>query len=307
MKITLHRSLAVKYYNERACCEIPDETGFNVDSSLKMILPNTQIRTKMIQVEFANSVAEILKADRSVIGLAVAGSWLTNEMDEFSDLDLILITKESISSDKNKMLEFANRFGQLLTGFTGEHVGEPRVLICLYDNPLLHVDIKFLTLDEFKHRIEQPIILFDTDNQLQQIIEQTDFTFPYPDYQWIEDRFWIWIHYALLKIGRGELLEAFDFLGFLRMVVLGPLLHIKNNNLPKGVRKIETLISTTDFEEIKATIPTYTRKSLLDSLEKAVLIYRQLRTELFKTDTILQLETEKKVMEYFDKIKLLKK
>jgi hypothetical protein len=96
----------------------------------------------MIQVEFANKVVEILKTDKSVIGLSVAGSWLTNELDEFSDLDLILVTKEKISDDKSKMLEYANHLGKLLSGFTGEHVGEPRVLICLYDNPLLHVDIK---------------------------------------------------------------------------------------------------------------------------------------------------------------------
>ncbi|MDN3657899.1 aminoglycoside 6-adenylyltransferase [Ferruginibacter paludis] len=257
----------------------------------------------MLQVDFANRVKKILKTDNSVIGLAVAGSWLTDELDEFSDLDLIVVAKEKISADKNKMLGYASQFGDLLTGFTGEHVGEPRVLICLYDNPLLHVDIKFLTLEEFKHRIEQPVILLDTNNQLQQIIEQTEFQFPYPDDQWIEDRFWIWIHYALLKIGRGELLEAFDFLGFLRMVVLGPLLHIKNNNLPRGVRKIETQISNEDLEDLKATIPGYTRASLLNSLENAVSVYRQLRTELFKVHTILQVKTEKKVMAYFEKIK----
>lgn len=261
----------------------------------------------MIQSTFANRATEILKTDKSVIGLAVAGSWLTNEIDEFSDLDLILITRNKISGCKNKMLDFAARFGQLLTGFTGEHVGEPRVLICLYDNPLLHVDIKFLTLDEFRHGIEQPVILLDTNNQLQQIIEQTTFKFPYPDNQWIEDRFWIWVHYTLLKIGRGELLEALDFLGFLRMMVLGPLLHIKNKNLPRGVRKIETQISSTDFEEIKATIPGYSKGSILNSLKKAVFIYRQLRAELFNPDIILQLDTEKKVMEYFDKIKLPEK
>ena len=257
----------------------------------------------MTQVEFANRTIQILKTDKTVIGLAVAGSWITNELDEFSDLDLILVTKAKVSNDISKMFDYANRFGTLLTGFTGEHVGEPRVLICLYDNPLLHVDIKFLTLDEFEYRIEQPIILLDTDNQIKQIIERTEFKFPYPDYQWMEDRFWIWIHYALLKIGRGELLEAFDFLGFLRMVVLGPLMHIKNNNLPRGVRKMETQISKTDFEEIKATIPDYNKTSLLHSLNKAVSIYRQLRKELFKADTILQIDTEKKVMEYFDKIK----
>jgi predicted nucleotidyltransferase len=100
----------------------------------------------MIQKEFADKTAQILKDDKNVIGLAVAGSWLTNEIDEFSDLDLILVTQNKVSGDKQKMLDYAKRFGQLLSGFTGEHVGEPRVLICLYDNPLLHVDIKFLTL-----------------------------------------------------------------------------------------------------------------------------------------------------------------
>lgn len=258
----------------------------------------------MHQVEFANKIVNILKLDNEVIGVAVAGSWLTNDLDEFSDLDLILVTAEKISSNKNKMLEMANRFGELLTGFTGEHVGEPRVLICLYNNPLLHVDIKFLTLEEFKVRIEQPIVLLDTDNQLQKIIKETSFSFPYPDFQWIEDRFWIWIHYALLKIGRGELIEALDFLSFIRMTVLGPLVHIKHNNLPRGVRKIETSISTNDVQEVIATIPSYSKASILVSLEKAVDLYKNLRCDLYAPNILLHQATEKKVMEYFEVIKL---
>jgi hypothetical protein len=43
----------------------------------------------MIQRQFADKVTGIVKTDNSLIGLAVAGSWLTNEIDEFSDLDLI--------------------------------------------------------------------------------------------------------------------------------------------------------------------------------------------------------------------------
>ncbi len=121
-----------------------------------------------IQQEFAQKCVSILQNDESVIGLAVAGSWLTNEMDEFSDLDLVLVTKQKISQDKSLMIAFAQKLGNFLSGFTGEHVGEPRVLICLYDNPLLHVDIKFLTIEEFVHRIENPVILLDTDGQLQQ-------------------------------------------------------------------------------------------------------------------------------------------
>lgn len=255
-----------------------------------------------IQVQFANKVAEILKRDASVIGLAVAGSWLTNEIDEFSDLDLIVVTKEKITDDKTKMLVYANSFGNLLNGFTGEHVGEPRVLICLYDEPILHVDIKFVTLDEFKVRVENPSILLDIDEQLKNVIETSEAKFPYPDYQWIEDRFWIWVHYALLKIGRGEYFEAIDFFGFLRMVVLGPLLHIKNKNLPRGVRKVENQLAAEDFEHLKLTLATHDRKSLLMALLQAVKLYRNLREELFENKIVKQIRTEEAVMLYFKKI-----
>src|SRR5688572_14864472 len=152
----------------------------------------------MIQQQFAQKIVEKIKSDSQIIGLAVAGSWLTNELDEFSDLDLILVTKKKITNDKEKMLEYAKRFGNFLSGFTGEHVGEPRVLICLYDDPLLHVDIKFVTLEEFSVRIETPVILYDTQGQLQKALANSTAKFPYPDYQWIEDRFWIWIHYTVL-------------------------------------------------------------------------------------------------------------
>lgn len=257
---------------------------------------------KMIQREFAHKASTILEPDENVIGLAVAGSWLTNEIDEFSDLDLILVTRQKISNDKNLMLGYAKKLGDFLSGFTGEHIGEPRVLICLYDNPLLHVDIKFVTLDEFHSRIETPTLLFDKNGQLEKAINNSQAKFRYPDYQWIEDRFWTWIHYALLKIGRGEYLEAFDFMGFLRMVVFGPLLHIKNDNLPHGVRKVETDLEREDLAKLKLTIPIYNRQSLLDSLRNAVSLYRQLRTELFDDNVSLQNETDKKVMIYFDEI-----
>lgn len=257
----------------------------------------------MIQQQFAEQAASIVKNDSSVIGLAVAGSWLTNEIDEFSDLDLILVTKEKMAGDKQKMLAWACRFGKLLSGFTGEHVGEPRVLICLYDDPLLHVDIKFLTLEEFSNRIETPVILADTAGMLQQALEISEAKFPYPDYQWIEDRFWTWVHYALLKIGRGEYLEAIDFFGALRMMVLGPLVHIKNGNLPRGVRKVETQLSSTDLAALKSTIPAYTKPSLIQSLESSIQLYRDLRNSLYGPDILLQKETEARVMAFLEEIR----
>jgi hypothetical protein len=257
----------------------------------------------MVQQAFAAHAAIIAEDDPSIEGLAVAGSWLTQELDEFSDLDLILICNEKIGGDKAKMMAYASKFGNLLNAFTGEHVGEPRLLICLYNNPLLHVDIKFITADELKTRVENPVLLFDRNGSLQQIIDSTSYQFPHPDHQWIEDRFWTWVHYALLKIGRGEYMEAHDFLAFLRMVVFGPLLHIKNNNLPRGVRKVETTIAAEDFNQLQQTLAVNNKTSLLAALDQSVLLYRSLRNKLFKADTILQLQTEEAVMNYFEEMR----
>ena len=257
----------------------------------------------MLQQAFAAHTAIIAEDDLSIEGLAVAGSWLTQELDEFSDLDLVLITNEKVGGDKEKMMAYANKFGNLLNAFTGEHVGEPRLLICLYSNPLLHVDIKFITADELKTRVENPVLLFDRTGHLQQIIDSTSYQFPQPDHQWIEDRFWTWVHYALLKIGRGEYMEAHDFLAFLRMVVFGPLLHIKNNNLPKGVRKVETTIAAEDFNQLQQTLAVNNKASLLAALQNAVQLYRSLRKELFTTNTTLQHQTEEAVMKYFEEMK----
>ncbi len=256
----------------------------------------------MIQKEFAARVTGLIKNDKAIIGLAATGSWLTNELDEYSDLDLILVTKEKIGGNRKEMLSIAEQFGKLLAGFTGEHVGEPRVLICLYDDPLLHVDLKFLTLEELVPRVETPAILLDKTGQIEEVLRSSNATFPYPDYQWIEDRFWIWIHYALSKIRGGEYMEALDFLAFLRATVLGPLLLIKNGNLPKGVRKVEMLLDPADLIRLKHTLAVDDRQSLIDAVENCIGSYQQIRHRLFE-GIVLKTEAESRVLQYFNEVK----
>lgn len=257
----------------------------------------------MIQQDFAYNAAEIVSADQNVLGLAVAGSWITNELDEYSDLDLILVTKEKVSNDKEKMIAYAKTIGNIISGFTGEHVGEPRLLICLYDDPLLHVDIKFLTLEEFRNRIENPVVLFERDNLLTNIIQSTRAEWPQPDFQWIEDRFWTWVHYACMKIGRGELMEAYDFLSFLRQTVFSPLMQVKNNKKVRGLRRVETQLNLSDLENLKITIAQYNKASIIKALDNSISIYKSLRRKLFPATITLQEKAEKRSLEYFKQIK----
>ena len=257
----------------------------------------------MIQKEFANRVIDIVKTDSNVIGLAVAGSWITDELDEYSDLDLILITKKKIGGDKEKMIDYAKSFGEFISGFTGEHVGEPRVLICLYDNPLLHVDIKFLTLPEFYDRIENPVVLFEREDQLTAVIKSTKAEWPSVDYQWIEDRFWTWVHYIASKAARGEYFECLDGLGFIRAKVLAPLLQIKSKTAVRGLRKVEKKLNLPDLEDLKITVALYNRPSILKALDNTISVYRMLRRKLFTDAIELQAKAEKRSMEYLKKIK----
>ncbi|RYF86195.1 MAG: nucleotidyltransferase domain-containing protein [Chitinophagaceae bacterium] len=253
--------------------------------------------------QFVENAVEQVIEDENVLGLALAGSWITNEIDEFSDVDIILFTKKKISNDKSQLLSYAQRFGKVISAFTGEHVGEPRVLICLYDEPLLHVDIKFLTTEEYTSRVETPVVVFERNEIITTLLQTSKANWPSPDYQWIEDRFWTWVHYATLKLGRGEDFEALDFLSYVRTTVLAPLAQIKNGNLPRGLRKVETRLSREDLEALKSTVASYSVPSLFAALDNSIVLYRSLRQLLFTGEVELRQQAEEKVIAYLNDVK----
>jgi predicted nucleotidyltransferase len=257
----------------------------------------------MIQQNFAHRVTELVSNDPSIIGLAVAGSWADDELDEYSDLDLVLVTKEKIGGNKDKMMAIAQSFREFISGFTGEHVGEPRLLVCLYDNPLLHVDIKFVTLEEFQTRVDDPVVLFEKENQLSDVIKKYPSQWPAPDMQWIEDRFWTWVHYIATKIGRGEYFEVLSNLDYLRMNVLSPLMQLKNSQKARGLRKVETRLKAADLENLKITVAQYNKASLIKALDNSISVYKSLRRKLGTESLNKQTEAEKKSMDYFKSLK----
>jgi len=254
----------------------------------------------MTQQQFADNVVRIISKDPTVIGLAAAGSWVSEELDEYSDLDLVLITTEKVNT-KEKMISYAEQYGKLLAAFTGEHVGESRLLICLYDEPLLHVDIKFLVADEFRTRVENPTILFERNGTLSSIIKETKAVWPQPDPQWIEDRFWIWVHYVAGKVGRGELLETISSLDFLRVHVLSPLMYLKNNQNNRAMRKAETKLQPDQSRKLINTIAKHDAASVLTALDHAIDAYLSLRKELFKGT--IRASAEEKSLRYLSEIK----
>jgi hypothetical protein len=226
--------------------------------------------------EFLQRSIDQLKNDQRLVGVAAGGSFITDSMDEFSDLDFVIAVEPAHQAEvMSERMDIAASLGKLLAAFTGEHVGEPRVLICLYEAPLLHVDLKFVSLDDVATRVEDPVVLWERDERLSSALAHGKAEYPTRSTQWIEDRFWIWVHYATARIARGELFEAIDFLAFLRGAVLGPLALARAGARPTGVRKIETIAPAFALE-LQRTIATHDASDCLRAMRACVELYRSL-------------------------------
>jgi hypothetical protein len=223
-------------------------------------------------------------------------------MDKYSDLDLVLVYDERHRADiMAERLRFAGSIGPLLSGFSGEHVGEPRLLICFYGPTPLHVDLKFVTLPELESRIENPLILWERDAAASEVIQRTTPEPVIANSQWIEDRFWVWMHYGATKLGRGEWFECIDFLAFLRGTVFGPLLAARHGREPRGVRKLETFLSAEELRELRGTIADCSAESCYRAFLNAIELYRKLRREVREPVTLRD-EAERVAVEYLHKI-----
>jgi len=250
---------------------------------------------------FLESAIPRLRADRRLVGLAAGGSLAADNLDDYSDLDLIVVSAPDVSPDVlREGVSLAEQLGPLLAAFPGDHVGEPRLFICLYGPPLLHVDLKFLSTRELAARVEDPIVLWDRDGQVGLGLSQGSASYPQPSIQWIEDRFWVWVHYITVKIARGELFETLDALAFIRRRVLGPLILLNSGMQPDGVRRIETGAPEL-LSRLKLTVGAHDRKSCGDALKGAISLYTLLRERLAPAGLIRRRAAEQAARDWLAK------
>ncbi|HEU4538512.1 MAG TPA: nucleotidyltransferase domain-containing protein [Polyangiaceae bacterium] len=228
--------------------------------------------------DFLGRITEAVAADPKIVGLLAGGSFVHGGLDEFSDLDFVILVEEGAEAEaRASRLAFARSLGSLLNAFGGEHVGEPRLLICLYGSLLLHVDLKIATLADLDDRVERPAILFARDRpSLEARLDRARIAWPDRDPDWFEERIWIWLHYAATKLCRGELFEAIGMLAFLREQVLGPMFHRRAGRPQRGVRRVEALGLDPDGR-LGATVARPEAGAVGDALLAATRLYLDLR------------------------------
>lgn len=219
-----------------------------------------------------------LSQDPRIIGLLGGGSMVHGDFDEFSDLDIVVLVEPSayaeVMAERQAM---ARTLGHLLSAFTGDHVGEPRLLICLFGPPLLHVDLKFVMLSDLTELVERPTVLWARDAAaIAATLDRAEIFWPIRTAQWFEDRAWTWLHYGAAKLQRGELHEALATTSFFLEKVLGPMLQRRHGVLQRGVRKLE---QAGIAEPLAALIPSYSAASIATALRGATLLYLNLRQD----------------------------
>lgn len=252
-----------------------------------------------VHERFIEQAITHFRQDQRFAGLLAGGSMVHGAMDEYSDLDLIVVYRNEFRSEiMDQRLQIAEGLGNLLSAFTGEHVGEPRLVICLYGPDPLHVDLKFVQPQELESRIEDPRILWERGSDITTILNKTTLSFPNPDPQWIEDRFWVWVHYGATKLGRGELFEVIDLLTFMRNAVLGPLVLMRNGQQPRGVRKLEKY-GVQELEELKGTISLHNLDSCYQALKNTIALYQSLRQA---SEIVTKTEAERISIEFLDHV-----
>lgn len=216
------------------------------------------------------------RADSRYLAVLGAGSMIHGGFDVWSDLDFILVVDDAhYETALAERQVLAETLGELVSAFTGEHVGEPRLLICLYGPELLHVDIKLVAAGDFGHGVERPLVLWARDRAwVEARLDSAAIAWPNRSPQWFEDRVWVWLHYGATKLHRGELFEAIGMLAFLREQVLGPMLHRRAGRPQRGVRRIDGAA-----DALLPTLATADRGAVLSAYCASLVLYLDLRPD----------------------------
>lgn len=222
---------------------------------------------------------ERMWTDPRIEAVLGAGSLALGGFDRYSDIDLVIcVTPAAYDVVMETRLAFAEGLGDFISGFTGEHVGEPRLLICLYGPPLLHVDLKFVRLSDLTSLVERPLILWARDPAaVEAQLDGADIRWPNMPPQWFEDRVWAWLHYGAVKVQRGELFEALSMLSFLQDKVLGPMLMRRAGRDQRGVRRIETLLDVAEIKALRELNAGHDAGDIRKALKAAMALYLDLR------------------------------
>ena len=251
------------------------------------------------QRDLLERVLACYTADERVLGLMLYGSLAQGEGDEFSDIDLNVVTDPPHHADLLAEAPVtAGSFGRLLYNFRGAS-DEPTQFYAYFDNHV-KLDLDFILpgqLDVYVERRSHRVFK-DVTGELAQAVEQSErlperFVPDPADLAALDAMLWIRCTDAANKTVRGELWRAHAVVEYLRKETLASLAACLDGLRPTGYRRIETRVSPEWLRGWEATVAQPTRESLLAALAALIDCYSRLRDALAEQiDTSFDLTSE---------------
>ena len=248
------------------------------------------------------AACEAGRAEADVVGMAIAGSFVDGTPDEYSDLDLRVVVRDgTLERVFARREEIASNSGPLIAAFTGEHVGEPQLLITLYED-LVHVDFLFVALAEaaernLRRRVQ---VLWERTPEVSVALSHPYVANPVEDLNYLEARIWTWTWYIQSKILRGELWEAVSALNFVRDAALFRLLALEHGVRFRGARHMQELLRehAATFAQTQTAVE---QSALLEALRATVRLYLEVADPMLARNGVRpNIEARKIVMRALD-------
>lgn len=225
--------------------------------------------------------------DPRVVAAFLGGSFAGGTADQYSDLDLYLVTAEdgyrSFFADRR---QFMRALGDIVFCEDFSEFGFDMVVFIYADG--LHGELALAPQSNFLHIHGGPYIKLVDKNG---ILQSTEFPYYKPslDAQREELRhaiYWFWreLLNCARSLARGHLWTTAAYVETLRRYVMTLLRQQYDSSVPD--RRLQTLVPPEDRETVETTFPRMDARDLVRAMHALIRIYRKLAPDLARAQGI---------------------
>ncbi|MFN7904219.1 MAG: hypothetical protein ACK5P5_03455 [Pseudobdellovibrionaceae bacterium] len=210
-----------------------------------------------------------------IIGSFISGSGAAGGMDFYSDLDLGFVCANNEAKEKIWSQRFDWKLPTWFHRMDADHV-KPYFIIYLFE-PHIHVDLCFYTMENLPSQLGGPCeVAFDHLDRLKSWSQEMGRSALTPaDWSNIvheEERFWTWVHYAWMHVGRGEYYDIAADFEFMRKIPHN--WHARLKGSEKFItRRLEQTGELEFIESMRQCFPTPDRSSLKTALLSLIAVH----------------------------------
>ncbi|MBC8374661.1 MAG: nucleotidyltransferase domain-containing protein [FCB group bacterium] len=222
---------------------------------------------------------------KGIYGILVSGSVATGNVDEYSDLDLLVVVSyEELQNVWQDRYDHESTVGKIFFRIDLVDVYPTSAVAFLEDGRKIHITYKAVTELTVEAEYTSAITLLNNDSRIDDwLLKCRQITISYDFARLAEnDRsFWFWLLQGTAKVGRGEYWAAYDTLNTLREICIEA--HAALNKKPfQSYRRIEDRWKESDISKLSRTVPKINQGEISKAYSMIISLYSELRKDMVK-------------------------